>query len=89
MSLLLLICFIYLEGLLQRDSKLCDIYLSPAQHVHFSQDLCPVPTVEQYNAGGQLTSSTHTIHTTHSDVHNLTTLSNKNKVLGWSGGHQI
>ncbi len=46
--------------MLQGDSAMRDIYLPTAQHDRFSQDLCPVPFVEQHNARGQLTSYSHT-----------------------------
>lgn len=54
-------CFLScVEGMLQGDSTVRDVYLPTAQHDGFSQDLCSVPFVEQHNARGQLSSYSDT-----------------------------
>lgn len=55
-------CSLYVEGLLKGDSTMRDVHLSAAQHDGFSQDLCPVPLVEQHDVRGQLTTNTHIIN---------------------------
>lgn len=43
---------LFVAGMLEGDGTLRNVFLSAAQHDQLSQDLCPVPVVEQHNARG-------------------------------------